>query len=172
MKGCLLISVTYLPEIIYIYICFPRFSQEILPISTGTLSKLEICALSPGNFSGFFKNEHVENVFNFLLWWRLYSFYITWSFLYIPVKISMIYMFFVWLFCTEKQKYEINFASFQKYEKIFFISFFNTINSGLKNGKIVHKNNACVKSRNYRSLNAFVLLKNAIEPLSNKKLYI
>ena len=49
LKGCLLISVKYLAEIIYLYLYFPRFSCEILPILTGTLSKLDICALTFGN---------------------------------------------------------------------------------------------------------------------------
>ena len=44
-------------EIICVYIYFPRFSREILLISTGTLSKLEICALTLGNFTIFFQKQ-------------------------------------------------------------------------------------------------------------------
>ena len=80
----------------------------------------------------FFKNKHVENVFNFLLRWRLHSFYITWSFLYIPVKISMIHVFCV-TFLHRKAEIWNQFGFFSKiWKDFFFISFFNTINSGLK----------------------------------------
>ena len=54
-EGCLLLSVKYLAEIVWIYICFSRFSWEILPISTGSLTKLEICALTLGNFRVYFQ---------------------------------------------------------------------------------------------------------------------
>ena len=59
LKGYLLILVTYLAEIIHYLYILSQIQLRNLPISTGTLSKLEICALILGNF----KNEHVNKYF-------------------------------------------------------------------------------------------------------------
>ena len=88
----------------------------------------------------FFKNEHVENVFSINIMnydggWRLHNLYITWSFLYIPVKISMVYVFCVTILHRKAEIWN-QFCFFSKiWKDFFFISFFNIIHSGLKKWK-------------------------------------
>ena len=64
----IIISVTYLAEIIYINMCFPRLSWKFLQISIGALSKFEICALTLGN-------EHVKKLGIKLKIWEKYIFF-------------------------------------------------------------------------------------------------
>ena len=111
-------------------------SRNFIDFNRKPFKTLNFCALTLWNFSGFFsKTDMLKMYFLLILWWRLHNLYITWSFLYIPVKISMVYVFCVTILHRKAEIWN-QFCFFSKiWKDFFFISFFNIIHSGLKKWK-------------------------------------